>query len=1171
MRGSLYRIQSADNAANRDLPAGSQWLQFGRELIVVGSGAALSERLNERGLTAQRLSAPPKSTNLYLVRQKGRLFQQEFPKAKVLVDKGRFLVVAMSATAYRRAKSREHVCFVIEPLPTGQVVYDQRAPAIADRQARDPRIVSLLDALNIGLFEESLEFLTDLPTRLSTSQQFSAAAQWARDRLQSWGLTTSVEQIAVGGGTSWNVVAERSGAGEQNRRLFIVTAHLDSINQFGGPQSPAPGADDNGSGSCGVLCLARLFSQQPTRHDLRFILFGGEEQGLFGSKAYLNGLATAERQRLIGLINMDMIGSLNAEPASVLLEGASVSQALIDATAAAAATYTDLAVQTSLNPFASDHVPFIEAGLPAILTIEGADSANNKIHSEHDTIGTVKPSYAMSILRMNAATIAGLAELPANDSRTRTEGTSMNDTSTDSSEGITIRLRPGSNLRDLLTRLGFKFSGKYHYNGGVGLPVGGARTSSRHSPAVLDNPIYDVQSPIYLAPVQAAREDTLRFTLHVDIDGDSPLGVVSGTAAFGASADEPPHFIGKVTSDTPTSGGRELVVEQFRFRWPAANNDITRLEVSVKGSVLDIPVLEVTFIDAATEKRFGPYQAQQSSTFFRDVEIDVDREAGSVPVEPYNTLAHPDRPDNVESESLTLESAFAKAGIRITRSSDNEPDIASAGGPDARWSYRELHDSMQLHWEAFQNRPQWKMWVFLANLGESDGLGGVMFDGDIDEPGGVDRQGTAIFTRCPFFHTEAGGYIVANPPAAAAVKRELFFNLIHETGHAFNLAHSFQKELEGAWVAPPWMPVATDAQALSWMNYPDAATPTGDAGLNASWFYKRFHFRFDAPELLFMRHAPESFVQMGNATWFNNHGRVLESDVDRRLTLRVDSIKPVLEYGEPVLVELRLMNESDQAVYVHENLNLSDGYVEVAITNPDGKRLPFLPISHTRTFVKSVELAPGGKVFIALDLTVGKLGFLFKQPGAYRVEASYTNLDGRKVAAAPHRIYVKPVANWDLLPPIHSLFKASIGRLFYVKGSRVMEESNELLDRVKSSVKSHPLASYIDIVRAMPLADTMRVIDQSGRVEVFEEEPDEVVKRLEPVVSPDNLVAAANSLGNIALNHLTDTFARAAEKTDNKGKQTARNVLKSTWELFTKRKVIPAALASLEARVKALS
>ena len=50
-----------------------------------------------------------------------------------------------------------------------------------------------------------------------------------------------------------------------------------------------------------------------------------------------------------------------------------MSQALMNDLTDAAHDYTSLAVQTSLNPFASDHVPFINASLPALLTIEGAD------------------------------------------------------------------------------------------------------------------------------------------------------------------------------------------------------------------------------------------------------------------------------------------------------------------------------------------------------------------------------------------------------------------------------------------------------------------------------------------------------------------------------------------------------------------------------------------------------------------------------------------------------------------------------------------------------------------------------------------------------------------------------------------------------------------------------
>ena len=121
-------------------------------------------------------------------------------------------------------------------------------------------------------------------------------------------------------------------------------------------------------------------------HDLRFILFGGEEQGLFGSMHYVAGLSAAERSRISAAVNMDMIGSLNGPSPSVLLEGATVSQPVIDGLAEAAATYTGLTVETSLHPFNSDHVPFIDKGVPAVLTIEGADNTNHTVHSAADTI-----------------------------------------------------------------------------------------------------------------------------------------------------------------------------------------------------------------------------------------------------------------------------------------------------------------------------------------------------------------------------------------------------------------------------------------------------------------------------------------------------------------------------------------------------------------------------------------------------------------------------------------------------------------------------------------------------------------------------------------------------------------------------------------------------------------
>lgn len=83
---------------------------------------------------------------------------------------------------------------------------------------------------------------------------------------------------------------------------------------------------------------------------------------------------------------------------------------LINDLAAAAATVTSLTVETSLHPFASDHVPFLDAGIPAVLTIEGADSANSAVHSDRDVLDTVDPELAMEILRMNLAALVGWLE-----------------------------------------------------------------------------------------------------------------------------------------------------------------------------------------------------------------------------------------------------------------------------------------------------------------------------------------------------------------------------------------------------------------------------------------------------------------------------------------------------------------------------------------------------------------------------------------------------------------------------------------------------------------------------------------------------------------------------------------------------------------------------------------
>lgn len=1165
MRVGTCRLKVGDTGARLApvLSLDAWWVQFGEEVLVYSANARWAGVKEQAGRADLELDEYPKDVrkgDMYLVVQKGRLFQQEYSDVPVLLDKGRYLVVALSSEEARRIGTREEPCFVVEPLRENTIVFDVRRPP-AERRAPVAWVQDLVDEVNQPRLEATLTDLVSYPTRYSTSSHYADVAAWVRQQLQDMGYTTVTQSFSVAGSTSTNVIAERTGGGMGTRDLVLVTAHLDSINSSGGPAASAPGADDNASGVAALLEMAQVLKDHSAEHDLRFVLFGGEEQGLRGSAEYVAGLPAGEQARISAVVNMDMIGSLNTPVPTVLLEGATVSQTLIDALAEAAGTYSSLTVQTSLHPYASDHVPFINADLPAVLTIEGADGANSFIHTAGDTLDHLNLDLALEILRMNVATVA---------TRLGRGGITM-------LEGP-IGL-PLENWWIDFIKLSVQLSGRYEYGGGAGVRVAREAVAARggHSYATLKDPAYELSEPIYLEELQPLypyepyygdfylESLGLRFTLHIDIDGTDPLNVVSGTVAKGLFflLGTLPHFIGRVTSNTVSGGVRNLVVEDFSFGWPGGTDTIDRLEIALTGSLLVTPTAEVTFIDTARENRHGPYTVTRRSMYFREVEVEVDVEDGAIDCEPYNTHTHPDRPADLPEEDLTLEKAFARAGIKITRSAESNVIDTTDAGANNTWSYQELHDAMEEHWSAFANIPQWKMWIFLAERADSATLGGVMFDGNIDEPGGVDRQGTAIFTKCEYFHATTGGYPQANPPAAEAAERELFFNLIHETGHAYNLAHSWQKHLGTPWPAPSWMPMASSDTSLSWMNYPDRPT----AGANATWFYDRFRFRFDDNENLFLRHAPGQYVQMGAEPWLQNHGRVARGSLDRRLELVVRSRKATVDMGEPVFIELRLRNVGHEPVMVHLNMDPSDRFVALAVTNPRGERWPLLPIAHVRALVKQQMLAPGQAIYQAVDVTAGQFGFPFKEPGPYRIEASYVNMDG-STAAAVMQLWVRPPANYDDLRTISELFNARVARVLYVGGSRVMEDVNSKLDWVSNRLgEQHPARYYLAATRAEPMSIPYKILGaDADRLQLRDPEPEFVVERLGPVIEDPE--AAADAVGHIRYRQIVDTFTRSALDANEKAK--AHDAQKRLLGLFKKRAVIPTVIEAVEQRVKEL-
>ncbi|HVF44687.1 MAG TPA: M20/M25/M40 family metallo-hydrolase [Pyrinomonadaceae bacterium] len=115
-----------------------------------------------------------------------------------------------------------------------------------------------------------------------------------------------------------NVVGVLEGSDPKLKDEFIVIgAHYDHLGR-GGEGSLATregdihhGADDNASGTAGLIELARVFSRERARmrRSVLFVAFGGEEEGLIGSSFYVRHPARP-LERTVAMLNMDMIGRL---------------------------------------------------------------------------------------------------------------------------------------------------------------------------------------------------------------------------------------------------------------------------------------------------------------------------------------------------------------------------------------------------------------------------------------------------------------------------------------------------------------------------------------------------------------------------------------------------------------------------------------------------------------------------------------------------------------------------------------------------------------------------------------------------------------------------------------------------------------------------------------------
>jgi hypothetical protein len=641
--------------------------------------------------------------------------------------------------------------------------------------------------------------------------------------------------------------------------------------------------------------------------------------------------------------------------------------------------------------------------------------------------------------------------------------------------------------------------------------------------------------------------------LRLDVDGQYPQMVVSGSVKTGIASRV--NWIAHLTATGPDSWTGAISYKDG----PVLTFPYTNVDIHATRNLLP-PLRSVTAtFSGGAPNRVRTYKF--SSRSFHDVNFEFDFADGVTPLTKINTGDHPNRPATLPIENLTIEKVYSRAGFEVETSSGGEVPLSGAG-VGAQWSNNEMHDAMQIYWSHFAAKAQWAFWTFFAAQHEmGTSLGGIMFD-DI---GPQQRQGTSLFLNSFIAVPPAGDL---NPPAW--VRRMIFWTACHEMGHAFNLAHSWQKSLVFGGHGP-WIPLIDQPEARSFMNYPYNVV----GGQTA--FFSDFEFRFTDDELLFMRHAPASFVEQGNALWFDHHGfeeANTSPEPALRLELRVNREKPDFEFMEPAMLELKLTNISSEPQLVPENILAMSDSMTVIVKKRGGAARQVLPYARYCFQRKNKVLAPGDKCYESLFPSAGRAGWSIAEPGYYQVQVAL-HIGAEDLVSNAVTLRVAPPRGYDEEFLAQDYFSDDVGRILTFDGSRYLHKGNDVLREVANRLSDRRVAIHARVPLGKAMAQDYKLLavqrcqtpssaaQAGGEIKVAASDPPAAHKDLNAALVANKDVAA-ETLGHIDYKYYVDQFSDSLVK---QGHHTeAAAVQQGLYETLSARNVLPSVLQEIDAR-----
>ena len=251
-----------------------------------------------------------------------------------------------------------------------------------------------------------------------------------------------------------NVVATLRGTDPTDKRVFIISGHLDNRrSDVMDRKGDAPGANDDGSGSAAVLECARIMSKHSFAATIIFITVSGEEQGLLGAY-YMAEKAKALNLPIEAVLNNDIMGSNNSNETNIInntqvrvfseglpdfeldkkaktirqfgLENDGISRQLARYVKETGERYVDnlqvvMIYRNDRFLRGGDHTPYVENGFAAVRITEMNENYNRQhqdIRLENgiqygDVLEHIDFEYLRKNTALNLANLANLSKAPA--------------------------------------------------------------------------------------------------------------------------------------------------------------------------------------------------------------------------------------------------------------------------------------------------------------------------------------------------------------------------------------------------------------------------------------------------------------------------------------------------------------------------------------------------------------------------------------------------------------------------------------------------------------------------------------------------------------------------------------------------------------------------------------